>query len=182
MIKEVIVVEGKDDVAAVKKAVKAEVIITNGLGITKDTLNRISLAQKNCGVIVLTDPDYPGEKIRKIIDRTVPGCRHAYLYFTNYHEGKKGVEDATPEEIEKALKTAKVSHKKGASAFTLSDLLELELIGCEKANYRRRIISEIIGIGQCNAKQFLQRLNNYGITREAFAEALMSLESDGIDG
>ncbi|PKM87144.1 MAG: ribonuclease M5, partial [Firmicutes bacterium HGW-Firmicutes-12] len=80
MPREIIVVEGKDDAAAVKKACQAEVIITNGLGITKKTLQQIKVAQERCGVIIFTDPDYPGEKIRQIIDNEVPGCRHAYLY------------------------------------------------------------------------------------------------------
>ena len=31
------------------------------------------------GVIVLTDPDFPGEKIRKIITEHVPDCKHAFI-------------------------------------------------------------------------------------------------------
>ena len=38
MIKEVIVVEGKDDVSAVKKAVKAEMITTGGFGFPKGVM------------------------------------------------------------------------------------------------------------------------------------------------
>ena len=67
MIKEVIVVEGKDDVAAVKKAVDAEMIAVGGFGINAKGISRIKEAQKRKGVIVLTDPDFAGEKIRKII-------------------------------------------------------------------------------------------------------------------
>lgn len=62
MIKEVIVVEGKDDLAAVKRACQAEVIITNGLGITAEKIAEIKAAQERCGVIILTDPDYPGRR------------------------------------------------------------------------------------------------------------------------
>ena len=35
-----------------------------------------------------------------------------------------------------------------------------------------------LGIGYCNAKQFLNRLNNYGIEREEFEAALKELEID----
>lgn len=178
MIKEIIVVEGKDDVAAVKRAVNAEVIITNGLGIRKETLERIKLAQKKCGIIILTDPDYPGGKIRKIIDQNVPGCKHAFLYFDVEDKNKKGVEDATPEEIKSALSKAKASYKKKEPLITMADLVDLGLIGCEKADYRRNIISRDLGIGQCNAKQFLRRINNYGIKREEFARSLMDLECE----
>ena len=41
MIKEVIVVEGKDDISAVKKAVDAEVIATNGYGFPKGVVEKI---------------------------------------------------------------------------------------------------------------------------------------------
>ena len=68
LIKETIVVEGKNDAAAVKRAVDADVIITSGFGISSETLRLIKLAQYKNGVIVLTDPDFIGEKIRKIID------------------------------------------------------------------------------------------------------------------
>ncbi len=46
-IKEVIVVEGRDDVTAVKRAVDAELIITQGFGIREETFELIEEAQKN---------------------------------------------------------------------------------------------------------------------------------------
>jgi ribonuclease M5 len=78
-IKEIIVVEGKDDESAVKLAVDAEVIITSGFGITEETFRRIEFAQEKKGVIVFTDPDYAGEQIRKRINRRIKGCKNAYL-------------------------------------------------------------------------------------------------------
>ena len=63
MIKEIIVVEGRDDVTAVKAAVDAEVIAVSGFGINKNTIDKIKEAQKRKGVIILTDPDFAGEKI-----------------------------------------------------------------------------------------------------------------------
>ncbi len=65
MIKEIIVVEGKDDIQAVKSAVEAEVIATGGFGYDKEFMDKLKIAAENRGVIILTDPDYPGEKIRK---------------------------------------------------------------------------------------------------------------------
>src|SRR3712207_5053159 len=108
MIKEVIVVEGRDDITAIKKAVDAEVIAVGGFGINKKVINRIKEAQKRQGVIVFTDPDFAGEKIRKIISKRVPGIKHAYI---SKYEGLKdddiGVENASPETIKKALEKAK---------------------------------------------------------------------------
>ena len=67
-IKEIIVVEGKDDTIAIKRAVNADTIETNGSAISEETLKRIAHAQKKRGVIVFTDPDYPGRRIRAIIE------------------------------------------------------------------------------------------------------------------
>jgi ribonuclease M5 len=61
VIKEVIVVEGRDDIDAVKKAVDAELIATSGFGIRKETIERIKSAAARNGVIIFTDPDLQGK-------------------------------------------------------------------------------------------------------------------------
>ena len=45
------------------------------------------------------------------------------------------------------------------------------------ASYRRDKIGQILGIGYGNAKQFLSRLNNYGVSREEFVEAVNSIDN-----
>ena len=72
MLKETIVVEGKNDAAAVRRAVEADIIITNGFGLNRSILDRIRTAQEKHGVIA-TDPDFMGEKIRKKISDKVKG-------------------------------------------------------------------------------------------------------------
>jgi ribonuclease M5 len=79
MIKEVIVVEGRDDYIAVKRAVDAEIIITGGYALPKSAMTKIKLASERRGVIIFTDPDYMGERIRRIIAGKVKGCKHAFL-------------------------------------------------------------------------------------------------------
>ena len=49
------------------------------------------------------------------------------------------------------------------------------LIGNEDASYRRDKVGQILGIGYGNAKQFLNRLNNYGVSREEFNNAIESI-------
>ena len=78
MIKEVIVVEGRDDITAVKKAIDAEIIAVGGFGINAKVIERIKEAQKRKGVIVFTDPDFAGEKIRSIISKRVKGVTRGY--------------------------------------------------------------------------------------------------------
>lgn len=88
-IKEIIVVEGRDDTARVKMAVDADTIETNGSAIGDTVIQQVRLAQETRGVIILTDPDFPGEKIRKTIAEAVPGCKHAFLPKTSC-EGEAG--------------------------------------------------------------------------------------------
>ena len=53
-----------------KRAVNADTIETNGSAVNAETIEKIRLAQETRGVIILTDPDFPGEKIRKYYFRT----------------------------------------------------------------------------------------------------------------
>lgn len=176
MIKEVIVVEGKDDVSAVKKAVKAEMITTGGFGFPKGVMERIKQAQKRCGVIVFTDPDFAGEKIRKKISSEVPGCKHAFLPREEAIKDKDiGIENASVESILKALEKVRVESKEKRDEFKQIDLIKNGLIGDDESSFKRDEIGKILGIGYGNAKQFLNRLNNYGVTREEFNEALQKI-------
>ena len=55
-IKEIIVVEGKDDTTAIKRAVQADTIETNGSAISEETLKRIQHAQENVELLYLQIP------------------------------------------------------------------------------------------------------------------------------
>jgi ribonuclease M5 len=181
MIKEVIVVEGKDDVSALKRAVDCEVITTGGFGYPDDLIVRIKLAQKNKGVIIFTDPDFAGEKIRNFISSRVQGCKHAFLPQEKATLNDNiGIENAKPKDIIEALKGARYEASKKRNEFTKVDLLKNGLNGGNNASYRRAILGKILSIGYCNSKQFLKRLNNYGISRNEFEIALERIEN--IDG
>lgn len=176
MIKEVIVVEGKNDAAAITRAVKADIIITSGFGLTKQTLELIRKAQQNQGVIILTDPDFMGEKIRKIIADKVKGVKHAFIPAEDAKfENDIGVENASPEAILKALGMAKAEVAEKRIEFNTIDMVEFGLVGLEESSARRKQLGAKLGIGYANAKQFVNRLNIYGISRDEFEAAINSL-------
>ena len=173
MLKEIIVVEGKDDVAAVKKAVEAECIITGGFALSKETLKRIKLASERKGVIVFTDPDRAGEIIRRRITKAVKGCKHAFLpQDEGILDGDIGIENASPEAIRVALKKVRVEQILTKNTFTRADMFKHGLEGLANASDKRAKLGKILGIGYTNGKQFLRRLNNYGITRAEFEDAV----------
>lgn len=177
MIKEIIVVEGKDDISAVKRAVDAEVIATNGYGFPKGVVERIKKAQKERGIIVLTDPDYAGERIRMKVASIAGNCKHAFI---SQEEGMKeddiGVENASPESIVRALQKARYEQVRKRVEFTYADMLHYGLTGKHEASKNRAILGHILGIGYCNTKQLLNRLNHYGISREEFVKAMQDIE------
>lgn len=175
-IKEVIVVEGRDDVTAVKRAVDAELIITHGFAIREETFSLIEEAHKKCGVIIFTDPDYAGEKIRERLSKRIPGCKHAFLPREEALKGTDvGIENATPESIIDALSKVRTLVESSSDEFTKRDLIRNDLVGHSQAAERRDRLGKQLGIGYCNAKQFLRRLNHYGITREEFDAAIRQI-------
>lgn len=177
LIKEVIVVEGRDDVDAVKKALDAEIIAVGGFGINAKVIERIKEAQKRKGVIVLTDPDFAGEKIRRIISKRVKGIKHAYISKEDgLKNGDIGVENARPEVILKALEMAKITTEEKQEIFNMQDMFYFKLTGDSIAKSRRNILGKILGIGYGNAAQMISRLNNYGITKEEFINAIQEIE------
>ena len=179
MIKEVIVVEGRDDITAVKNAVDASVISVSGFGINSKTIDKIKEAEKRQGVIVLTDPDYAGEKIRRIIAKRVPGVKHAYISRKEgYKDGDIGVENASKEAIIEALSKAKCVEKEKREEFTFFDMVENKLTGDSKSKIRRENLGKILGIGYSNAASFLSKLNDFGILREEFIDGIKKLEEE----
>lgn len=179
MIKEVIVVEGRDDITAVKRAVDAEVISVSGFGINGKTIEKIKQAQKRQGVIILTDPDFAGEKIRRIIAKRVPDVKHAYITQSEgTKDGDIGVENASPETIIRALEKAKCEVKEARNEFNIQDMYFFRLTGNSKAKERRDAVGKNLGIGYCNTAQLVTRLNNYGISKEEFIEALKKIDRE----
>lgn len=173
MIKEIIVVEGKADISAVKKAVDAQVISTSGLGINDKIINIIKKASKNRGIIILTDPDYPGKKIRNILSSEIENCKHAFIPRDKANKGGNiGVENASPEAIIEALNNARAEVAENTQEFTNNDMVYYQLVGNENSSKRRGLIGDELGIGYCSAKQFLKRLNSFGITREELEKAI----------
>jgi ribonuclease M5 len=181
VVREMIVVEGKEDTAAVRRAAAADTIETGGSAIDEEVLARIALAQERRGVIVLTDPDGPGERIRKIIAERVPECKHAFLT-REEARGRDGlgVEHASPEAIRRALARARatVLDERTPPEIAWSDLMQAGLIVHPGAAERRRRMGELLGIGYANGKQFYKRCAMFRITREEFNASLAQLDRE----
>ncbi|EEI81992.1 ribonuclease M5 [Anaerococcus tetradius] len=176
MIKETIVVEGKDDIANVKRAVECEMIATNGLAFGIDLIERLKVINDRCGIIILTDPDYAGKKIRARIAGHIPTAKHAYIDRKKaIKKNDLGVENAEPEVIREALKNAKAEISEKREVFTMADLINNGLSFGKDSRDNREKLGDMLGIGYYNAKQLLSKLNSFAISREEFEKAVEKL-------
>lgn len=179
VINEVIVVEGRDDTAAINNAVKAVTIETHGYGISSSTWEKLDVAYKTKGLIIMTDPDYAGRLIRERIIARYPEAKQAFL--TAEKAKKKddiGIENAAPEDIVAALKRARCTLSDGRTEFGTADLEKNRLVGDENARNRRTALGNELGLGYCNSKQLLKKLNFMGISREDFEDAIAKLNEE----
>ena len=173
----VIVVEGKTDIDKLQKLTNAILVSTNGSSIPRETIEYIKELSKERKVIILTDPDYPGIRIRNILNEEIPNAYNAFVPRETASNGKKlGVAESPEEEILKALQKAQVLNvKKEEVNFTLVDLYELELVGKDNSSYLREKVYKHYSLGYGNAKTLMKRLSSIGVTKEEVKELLKEI-------
>lgn len=183
-IQEVIVVEGKDDTANLKRFYEVDTYETRGSAIDEDDLERIEHLHDLRGVIVFTDPDYNGERIRKIIMQAIPTVKHAFLQRDEATPKSKtkgrslGVEHASFEDLEKALSSVRGYYDDDNQFdITKSDLMRLGLLMGGDSRKRREYLGEHLRIGYCNGKQLLKRLELFGINLMEVEEVMGEYKS-----
>lgn len=183
-----IAVEGRDDVAAVTRAIDALVIPTHGFGIAAETWQMLQKAYDEKGLIILTDPDHAGEQIRKRLGERFPGAIHAFIDRDEASTaGDVGIENAKPEVIKKAIELAleregRLGGEDGEapekSFATMEDLIELGLAGCSGSAEARQRLTKELGIGYANASALIKKLKGFGIDRDELKEALKKISKE----
>lgn len=184
-IKEVIVVEGKSDTTKINQAVHADTIETNGSAINQETLELIKLANNRRGVIVFTDPDYPGQRIRNIIEKEIPNCKHAFLPKEKARSTSSnksvGIEHASVADIQAALQNVYEVTLLEKSDIEKTDLLQYGLIGASNSREKRELLGNLLHIGFTNGKQLLKRLHMLQISKDELDWAMQHILERGRD-
>lgn len=182
-IKEIIIVEGKDDIAAVKQAVDAHVIAVHGYSsFKKETIEKLKQISLTNDIIILTDPDFAGKKIRNLIKDHIPNAKHAFI---SRKEGTKndniGVENADTSAIIESLRRSKAifHNTEQPKHYTFDDLINNNLCYGKDSKLRRERLGSVLRIGYYNSKQLLQSLNSFNIPRELFDKALIHINTGG---
>lgn len=165
----VIVVEGKSDVNKILSVFPdAYCIITNGSEININTINEIKILLKNNLVYLCLDPDGPGNKIRNIIlenlknEDSISNLINVYANqekAISKNKRKVGIEHMSEADIKELFKF-EYKLKNTNSTITYTDIYK---IGLADNRVKRKEICDKMNIGYCNAKQFVKKLNMFGI-------------------
>lgn len=175
----IIVVEGIHDEMKIKSVFpNANVVITNGREISQSTLDMIKKLSETNEIIIFTDPDSPGEAIRKRITEIVPNAKQAFLRkkdAISKNRKKVGIEHADSDIIKESLDNLYIFNNSNNN-INMSDLFRLGLNGNSGSAVLRDRISEHLNIGKPNAKTFLSRLNLINISLEELEDLCQKLE------
>ena len=195
-IKQAVIVEGKYDKIKLSGIIDAPIIQTDGFGIFKDKelQKLIKLLAEKRGILVLTDSDSAGFKIRSFIGSTVnqKDIFHAYIpdIFGKERrktepskEGKIGVEGVSEEIIMQALANAGVLYENTVDPvrpITKLDLYEHGFTGGEDSSRKRAALLKYYQLPERLSANSLVKVLNCITTFEQFLEDINEIEK-GID-
>ncbi|MDR0199913.1 MAG: ribonuclease M5 [Streptococcaceae bacterium] len=178
-ISEVIVVEGKSDTTNLKRFFECETYETGGSAIDAADLERLKILQEKRGLIIFTDPDFQGERIRKIIMAAIPEAKHAFIRRDEGVPVSKskghslGVEHADGVALEAALSGLFSGETTNFSSDIRSeDLQRMGLVMGKDSRRRREHLGEALRIGYVNGKGLLKRLQLFGVCLEEVEEVM----------
>lgn len=161
-IQEIIIVEGRSDTAKLKSFLDCDTIETSGSAIDEKTLDYIEKMSRNRGIIIFTDPDFPGMQIRQKVASRIPNCKHAFVQKKDaVAHGKVGIAEAKREAILQALQEAS-TFIEDRETISWQEFIALDIIGDKE---KRLKIYDAFHLGYGNAKTLFKRLNMAGISK-----------------
>lgn len=168
-------VEGKYDAAMLSNLVDGLIVTTGGFSIFSDPEKRALLKKlgKERGLLILTDSDAAGFRIRRYINQFAAGVPLKNVYIpsvkgkearkdTPSKEGLLGVEGMPAQLLYEALAQAGATalSQKSGREITFTDLYELGLSGGTDSAVKRRTLLERLGLPpRLSKKALLEVLN-----------------------
>ena len=182
-----VIVEGKYDKIRLSAVIDALIVTTEGFGIFSDKEKQrlIKKLAAEKGLLILTDSDAAGFKIRNYLKNIVPEEQIVHAYIPDIYgkerrkespskEGKLGVEGMDAATLEAALLASgafrESAAKEDRQPVTTANLYEAGLTGRTDSAQRRRELLADLGLpARLTGKSFLQALNLF-MTREEFCK------------
>ena len=189
----VVIVEGKYDKIKLASILDAVVIETDGFAIFNDKEKQklIRRLAKTKGLLILTDSDSAGFKIRSFIGGMVPEgqIKHAYIpdifgkekrKVEASKEGKLGVEGVPKEKIIEALQKAGVTAEETKETerrlVTKTDLYEDGLSGRDDSVTKRKAFLKSLDLPELLSANKLLPIINTFLTYDEYKKTVLDLE------
>ena len=183
-VKQAIIVEGKYDKIKISSIVDAVIITTNGFSVikNKETLNLIRFFAEKSGIIILTDSDSAGFKIRNYIKGAVKNGKIINVYIPDIFgkekrksapskEGKLGVEGMDTKVLAEAFEKAGVFSENVNDKrvlVTRIDLYEAGFTGGANSAEKRQILLKKLNMPQRLTTTGMLEIINAMMSREEF--------------
>ncbi len=187
-----VIVEGKYDKIKLSALIDGTIIETNGFTIfkDKDKLEMLRVLAKQTGLIILTDSDAAGFKIRNYIRSAISEGELIHVYIPDVYgkerrkaspskEGKLGVEGIDLETLEQCFQKAGVTAERTAvrrEEITKADLFLWGLSGTEGASQKRNALLKKLNFPERMSTKALLPVLNTLFSREEFSKLLKTLE------
>lgn len=166
----VIVVEGKNDVSFLSSFINSEYVILNGYDMPKNTLEYLSHIRKGRQIILLTDPDEAGAKIRERFLNLGISCETVLLDYKKCNKNNKhGVAECDKAEV---LEKLSKFLKEEPQNFGVLQTKDLEILGLISDKNLCDYVKFILHLGECNTKTLLKRLNYNNVDFNTIKKAI----------
>ena len=188
-IKEAVIVEGKYDKIKLSGIIDTVIIETDGFAVFKDKEKQklIRFLAEKRGIIIMTDSDSAGFKIRNFINGITKSENIKNVYIPDIYgkekrkteeskEGKLGVEGMKTEVIMSALQKAGVicseNDKKESREITHTDFFEDGISGGENSREIRKALAKQLQLPErISASSLLKIINTY-MTYDEYKETV----------
>lgn len=187
-----IIVEGKYDKIRLSNFVDAIIIETDGFRIFSDNEKKtfIKKLAKEKGIIIMTDSDAAGFRIRNFIKNIAADGEVINVYIPDVFgkekrktepskEGKLGVEGLSEEIIREAMDKAGVMHSisetANGSCVTVTDLFEDGFTGSADSKSRKYKLLEHLGLPSRLSNNQLLKLINTFMTYDDYKKAVSEI-------
>ena len=193
-IKQAIVVEGKYDKIKLSSITDAVIIVTNGFSLFKDKEKQalIRFYAEKTGIIILTDSDSAGFKIRNLIKNIAKDGNIINVYVPEIFgkekrkadfskEGKLGVEGIDKEIIINALEKAGVfcENEVVREKITNLDFYEDGLSGGPDSSNLRKKLLKYMDLPQLLSSKALLEIVNTMYSKDEYKEIITKIRSIG---
>lgn len=193
-IQQAIIVEGKYDKIKLSSVIDAVIIVTNGFSIFKDKekMSLIRTYAKKTGIIILTDSDSAGFKIRNYLKGSVEG-NIINVYIPDIFgkerrkekaskEGKLGVEGMDGEIIINALKKAGVVFSERdiqKESITRMNLYEDGFSGGDNSSFKRKKLLKYLELPELLSVSGMLDILNSMFTLDEYKKIISEIDFEG---